>query len=177
VSFFLEGASLASCTSRLPDPQSSCAALWPLQVEAFLFGSVPLRAVLPDGDIDISVFATSPAPGGPPTQAPAGDGGGGGGGGGGDSSSSGGAAPLPPPPGELRDGWASRLLRALEREAARPDAPFRIRDVQVIQAEVRWRCCCRCWLLLGWRCWRQQRGGVAPRLLPPASEHAQPLAK
>lgn len=29
------------------------------QVEAFMFGSVPLRAVLPDGDIDISVFAVS----------------------------------------------------------------------------------------------------------------------
>lgn len=138
--------SIMSCQATR-GPRSSCAALWPLQVEAFLFGSVPLRAVLPDGDIDISVFATSPAPGAPPTQAAAGDGGSGGG-----SSSGGGGGPAPPPPGELRDSWASRLLRALEREAARPDAPFRIRNVQVIQAEVRWQCCFRCWLLLGRRC-------------------------
>lgn len=27
-----------------------------LQVEAFMFGSVPLKTYLPDGDIDLSVF-------------------------------------------------------------------------------------------------------------------------
>lgn len=89
-------------------------------MEAFLFGSVPLRAVLPDGDIDISVFTTA-APGG------AADGGGG---------TAGVGSVHGRPPGELRDTWASQLLRALEREASRPDAPFKIRDVQIIQAEV-----------------------------------------
>ncbi|PSC73275.1 hypothetical protein C2E20_3343 [Micractinium conductrix] len=85
------------------------------QVEAFMFGSVPLRAVLPDGDIDISVFTTAAAAAAGPAGGAAGAG----------------------PPGELRDTWASQLLRALEREAVRPDAPFKIRDVQIIQAEVK----------------------------------------
>ena len=80
-----------------------------------MFGSVPLRAVLPDGDIDISVFTTAAAAAAGPAGGAAGAG----------------------PPGELRDTWASQLLRALEREAVRPDAPFKIRDVQIIQAEVR----------------------------------------
>jgi hypothetical protein len=85
-----------------------------------MFGSVPLRAVLPDGDIDISVFAAAP-----PAPRP-GDGGGG---------TPAAASPRRPPP-PLRDTWASQLLRALEAEAASPDAPFRIRDVHIIQAEV-----------------------------------------
>lgn len=96
----------------------------PLQVEAFLFGSVPLRAVLPDGDIDISVFTMAAAGGA------AGGSSAGGGGASGDGSVQG------QPPGELRNTWASQLLRALEREASRQDAPFKIRDVQIIQAEV-----------------------------------------
>ncbi|KAI7838796.1 hypothetical protein COHA_007411 [Chlorella ohadii] len=106
------------------------------QVEAFMFGSVPLRAVLPDGDIDISVFAVaegngSQSSGSSSTASAAGsepEGGGGGGAG---------AAPPPPPAAPLRDTWASQLLRALEREASRPDAAFKIRDVQIIQAEVK----------------------------------------
>ena len=73
------------------------------QVEAFLFGSVPLRTYLPDGDIDISVFTRNP-------DAAGADG--------------------------LRETWAGELLRALEREQSRPDAPLRVRDVQLIQAEV-----------------------------------------
>ena len=36
----------------------------------------------------------------------------------------------------LRETWAGQLLKALEAEQARPDAPFRIRDLQIIQAEV-----------------------------------------
>lgn len=96
-----------------------------LQVEAFLFGSVPLRAVLPDGDIDISVFTTAPAGGAGSGSSSSG------------SSAAGGSSLPGPPPVELRDTWASQLLRALEREASRPDAPFKIRDVQIIQAEAR----------------------------------------
>lgn len=88
-----------------------------------MFGSVPLRAVLPDGDIDISVFATEATNGSGEACQGAGPGPGHGGRSG----------------GLLRDTWASQLLRALDREAGRPDAAFRIRDVQIIQAEV------RCW--------------------------------
>lgn len=36
-----------------------------------------------------------------------------------------------------RDAWATQLLGALHREGSRRDAPFRIRDCQIIQAEVR----------------------------------------
>ncbi|EFN52312.1 hypothetical protein CHLNCDRAFT_58914 [Chlorella variabilis] len=93
-----------------------------LQVEAFMFGSVPLRAVLPDGDIDISFFATAATT----PSSPSGNGG-----------EQPGHRAGASPPGDLRDTWASQLLRALEREAVRPDAPFKIRDVQIIQAEVK----------------------------------------
>lgn len=71
-----------------------------------MFGSVPLRTYLPDGDIDISVFSSP-------------------------------AARAEPGAHSLRESWASQLVKALEGEQARPDAPFRIRDLQVIQAEVR----------------------------------------
>jgi hypothetical protein len=71
-----------------------------LQVEAFTFGSVPLRTYLPDGDIDISMFF-----------------------------------PLHGPADPLKDTWGTQLLKALEREAGRRDAPFRIRNCQIIQAE------------------------------------------
>lgn len=67
-----------------------------------MFGSVPLRTYLPDGDIDISMFT-----------------------------------PLHTLTDPLKETWASQLLRALEREALRPDAPFIIRDCQIIQAEVK----------------------------------------
>lgn len=117
-----------------------------------MFGSVPLRAVLPDGDIDISVFAVAEGSGSHSSS-------------GGSSSTAGGtsseqdgggsaagSAPPPPPAAPLRDSWASQLLRALEREAARPDAAFKIRDVQIIQAEVR----LVQWLLLAGRLKRTQ---------------------
>ena len=67
-----------------------------------MFGSVPLRTYLPDGDIDISMFF--PLHG---------------------SSS---ADPL-------KDTWGTQLLKALERESGRREAPFRIRNCQIIQAE------------------------------------------
>lgn len=72
------------------------------QVEVFLFGSVPLRTYLPDGDIDISLF--SPAQG---------------------------------PNDNIKDSWANKLVKYLEREQSRHTAPFRIRSCQIIQAEVK----------------------------------------
>lgn len=67
-----------------------------------MFGSVPLRTYLPDGDIDISMFF--------PLH---------------------GSGPSDP----LKDTWGTQLLKALERESGRRDAPFRIRNCQIIQAE------------------------------------------
>lgn len=67
-----------------------------------MFGSVPLRTYLPDGDIDISVFARSQDP-----------------------------------EDQLKDTWGTQLLKALEKEGGRHDAPFRIRNCQIIQAEVK----------------------------------------
>ena len=93
-----------------------------------MFGSVPLRAVLPDGDIDISMFATAAASGGNDGGAPPAEG----------------AAAAASEQQLLRDSWATQLVRALDREAARGDAPFRIRDVQVIQAEVCAVCSVQC---------------------------------
>ena len=58
-------------TPRRPSlPLISLRCCWVPQVEAFMFGSVPLRAVLPDGDIDISMFATAAASGGNDGGAP-----------------------------------------------------------------------------------------------------------
>jgi DNA polymerase sigma len=74
---------------------------WP-QIEAFMFGSVPLRTYLPDGDIDVSIFTR-----------------------------------LSGPDDSLRDSWPNQLVRFLEREGSRRDAPFPIRNCQVIQAEVK----------------------------------------
>jgi len=69
--------------------------------EAFVFGSVPLKTYLPDGDIDISLFC-------------------------------------PQDSEYLKEVWATRLLRALETEAATSTDPlFRVRDAQLIQAEVK----------------------------------------
>ena len=68
------------------------------QVEAFMFGSVPLKTYLPDGDIDLSVFQSK-----------------------GNS---------------LRDSWTTKLCLVLEDEQRDPCASFRVRDVQVIHAEV-----------------------------------------
>ena len=76
-----------------------------LQVEAFMFGSVPLKTYLPDGDIDLSVFQSKGA--------------------------------------SLQDSWTTKLCHALQAEGRNLQAPYRIRDVQVIHAEVR-QCCSRC---------------------------------
>lgn len=73
-----------------------------MQVFAFMFGSVPLRTYLPDGDIDISIFT-----------------------------------PLVSSTDPIRESWTTDLLRALEKEGSRRDAPFRIINCQLIQAEVK----------------------------------------
>lgn len=67
-----------------------------------MFGSVPLRTYLPDGDIDISIFT-----------------------------------PLTGLNDPIRESWTTDVLRALEKEGSRRDAPFRIRNCQIIQAEVK----------------------------------------
>jgi len=43
--------------------------------------------------------------------------------------------PLHGPADPLKDTWGTQLLKALERESGRRDAPFRIRNCQIIQAE------------------------------------------
>lgn len=63
-----------------------------------MFGSVPLKTYLPDGDIDLSVFQFK-----------------------GNS---------------LRDSWTTKLCTVLEHEQRDPYASFRVKDVQVIHAEV-----------------------------------------
>lgn len=63
-----------------------------------MFGSVPLKTYLPDGDIDLSVFQAKGH--------------------------------------SLRDSWATQLSSVLEAEQRDPYAPFAVRDVQVIHAEV-----------------------------------------
>ncbi len=68
------------------------------QVEAFMFGSVPLKTYLPDGDIDLSVFQSKGS--------------------------------------SLRDTWTTKLSSVLEDEQRDPYAAFKVRDVQVIHAEV-----------------------------------------
>eukprot|EP00798_Chlamydomonas_sp_ICE-L_P021661 gene21661-28678_t len=45
-----------SVSNFVSDVISKCFA--PVQVKAFMFGSVPLRTYLPDGDIDLSIFTT-----------------------------------------------------------------------------------------------------------------------
>jgi hypothetical protein len=45
--------SVACCSCPLPPATTACA-----QVNAYMFGSVPLRTYLPDGDIDLSVFCS-----------------------------------------------------------------------------------------------------------------------
>lgn len=95
-----------ACEQQDPSSVPRLGLLQPaLQVEAFMFGSVPLRTYLPDGDIDISVFSS-------PNSRDA-------------------SSVL-----SLKDTWANQLLKALEAEQARSDAPFKIRDLQIIQAEV-----------------------------------------
>ncbi|KAK9841209.1 hypothetical protein WJX74_001905 [Apatococcus lobatus] len=68
------------------------------EIAACVFGSVPLKTYLPDGDIDIAVFQRH---------------------------------------GSLsKDTWATRLLRYLEKEQ-KYRSDFQVRDVQVINAEVK----------------------------------------
>ena len=69
-----------------------------VQVEAYMFGSVPLKTYLPDGDIDLAVFQ--------------------------------GKGP------RLRDMWTSELSALLEAEGRNPQNPHRVKDVQIINAEV-----------------------------------------
>lgn len=76
-----------------------------------MFGSVPLKTYLPDGDIDLALFQkTGPS---------------------------------------IRNNWYKRLADILEAEQRRP-GPFAVRDVQVINAEVR-KCSTTCSSLLGWQ--------------------------
>lgn len=65
-----------------------------------MFGSVPLRTYLPDGDIDLSVFCSQ------------------------DVAQS------------MRDTWALKLQTVIAKEQDAPNAPYRIGDVTVINAEV-----------------------------------------
>ena len=69
-----------------------------LQVEAFMFGSVPLKTYLPDGDIDLAVFQEK----GP----------------------------------KLRESWTADLKNHLESESGKAAPQYRIKDVQIINAEV-----------------------------------------
>ncbi len=84
-----------------------------------MFGSVPLKTYLPDGDIDLSVFQSS-----------------------GNS---------------LRDTWTTKLCSVLEDEQRDPYASFRVRDVQVIHAEVQCILCparsCKLVSLVRLLCW------------------------
>eukprot|EP00878_Enallax_costatus_P034431 GHUV01038176.1.p1 GENE.GHUV01038176.1~~GHUV01038176.1.p1 ORF type:complete len:399 (+),score=95.94 GHUV01038176.1:176-1198(+) len=73
----------------------------PEQVNAYMFGSVPLRTYLPDGDIDLSVFCSQEV-----AQS-------------------------------MRDTWALKLQTVIEQEQAAGNAPYRIGDVTVINAEVK----------------------------------------
>jgi predicted nucleotidyltransferase len=70
-----------------------------VQVEAYMFGSVPLKTYLPDGDIDLAVFQ--------------------------------GKGP------KLRDSWTTELSTLLEGEGRNSSSLFRIKDVHVINAEVK----------------------------------------
>ena len=79
-----------------------------------MFGSVPLKTYLPDGDIDMSVFQSK-----------------------GNS---------------LRDTWTTKLCAVLEDEQRDPYAQFRVRDVQVIHAEVQVCLACHCSLVTELQC-------------------------
>eukprot|EP00878_Enallax_costatus_P035898 GHUV01040147.1.p1 GENE.GHUV01040147.1~~GHUV01040147.1.p1 ORF type:complete len:146 (+),score=29.89 GHUV01040147.1:127-564(+) len=88
---------LSTCSCSPPAPLFG----WHgLQVNAYMFGSVPLRTYLPDGDIDLSVFCSQEV-----AQS-------------------------------MRDTWALKLQTVIEQEQAAGNAPYRIGDVTVINAEV-----------------------------------------
>jgi hypothetical protein len=63
-----------------------------------MFGSVPLKTYLPDGDIDLAMFQEK----GP----------------------------------KLRESWTTDLKNYLESETAKVNPQYRIKDVQIINAEV-----------------------------------------
>ena len=64
-----------------------------------MFGSVPLKTYLPDGDIDLAMFQETGT--------------------------------------KLRDSWTTDLKDFLESKTAKAAPQYRIRDVQIINAEVR----------------------------------------
>ena len=64
-----------------------------------MFGSVPLKTYLPDGDIDMAVFQSHGL--------------------------------------SVRDSWTTKMGAVLEAEARSQSTRFRVKDVQVIHAEVR----------------------------------------
>ena len=64
-----------------------------------MFGSVPLKTYLPDGDIDLAMFQETGT--------------------------------------KLRDSWTTHLKDFLESKTAKAAPQYRIRDVQIINAEVR----------------------------------------
>lgn len=61
------------------------------------FGSVPLKTYLPDGDIDLTIFARN----------------------------------------DLKETWAQDVVKALKQAEEDTNAEFRVKEVQYIQAEVR----------------------------------------
>lgn len=75
-----------------------------------MFGSVPLKTYLPDGDIDLAMFQETGT--------------------------------------KLRDSWTTDLKEFLETKTAKAAPQYRIRDVQIINAEVRQLC----WLPTGLHC-------------------------
>lgn len=87
----------AATHAKCPGAQGCCVRRE--QVQAFMFGSVPLKTYLPDGDIDMAVFQSH----GP----------------------------------SVRDSWTTKLGAVLEAEARSQSTRFRVKDVQVIHAEVR----------------------------------------
>jgi len=89
-----------SVSSFIGDIIIACFA--PVPVQAFMFGSVPLKTYLPDGDIDLCIFS---------------------------------------PDTSIKDTWATKLHAKLEEEQQSPHSPFKIGDVQVINAEVRQLLC------------------------------------
>lgn len=69
----------------------------PVPVQVFMFGSVPLKTYLPDGDIDMSIFTADAS---------------------------------------VASTWTGRLAQKLEQEQRNPHCPYRVLNVQVINAEV-----------------------------------------
>lgn len=83
-----------------------------------MFGSVPLRTYLPDGDIDVSIFCEAKS-----LQV---------------RHSNSTSSTL------FQDTWCDKLSTVLESEAENLEAEFKITNVSLINAEVCWslRVCC-----------------------------------